>query len=1142
MNFKREIRVKIMKKKALKIISAVMAVVLLAVAMPLSTFASNAEFGELNIAVLSDPHYFAQENIDDLDKCKEVCEKTMSTAHLSDAIIRTALRQFAAKAAAGELDYLLMPGDLTKNGDYVSHTVLAGILENFEKETGVEVIVINGNHDINNPRAEVFKNGKFEKTNRITTPEEFREIYKNLGYDLAVNEFTPPAGEKAGDLSYVAQLKNGYRIVALDGGIYTADVTADGLDVQETGGKYTEATFNWGLEQIKEAKEKNYSVLGLTHFGLVPHYGEAQLATLTAFLIEDCEYISECFADAGMQYVFTGHLHTLDVSQHISDNGNIMYDIATSGSTNFPNLVRTVKFDNTVEGEIKADIKTHSVDELEPVVWNGITYPQPISDETLDLNFTGNDAKDLVMDLVSYYVEDLYLPQIKEYGGLYEFLCKELDLENLIDGLFDDLLGGGIGFAGITILGTKNAMGLIKDLCAQIDAVYVSNPDKLMSMIEDLVDSLLELQISDVSCTKFIEKYGFGDASRGGNFNDLACSVLVYMYNPYESVEDDAFMLDVRAKLETGAVSTALLDLLIDELVNDFLLEDLLSDLELHISSAFPFGTLGFMLVRSVDLILEFFLCGNKSFTNIIDTVFSLLGGFGVLEYSSLNGLLEHYIGEYLTLSQMETIDGEIAFLYDGFCVDDAPEDCDLTLVANLNGGYEVEATADNLRLPSHIAVTFGDDSATTRNISWYTKKSVTGDDVQLSETPTGFGEGYPAGVKVEADTQTVKRTYPGVDIGIAGLLNYEFDVNRHTAKITGLKPGTTYYYRIGDASKGYWSKVGTITTADNSDSFTFFHVSDSQSGLERQYKVWANVLDTAFEMYPNAAFLMHTGDNVDHGNNFRQWKWALNTASDSLMNTAYMTLAGNHEGKGEYAISDNFLLPSHPEQDETVGVYYSFDYNNAHFIVLNTNDVDDDTGLSAEQLAWLKADAAASDADWKIVSLHKALYSNGSHYDDSDVEAMRAQLAALMPKLGIDVVLQGHDHVYLRTDAMNSNKVVEVYEMSVDNNGKAYTAKVNPDGTIYAIDGCSGVKYYQTKNAADTDKLFPRAEKIVDATYPVFAAIRIEGNKLFFDSYAVKDNSAENIDSFAIVKDASISTPKFNPYKISFDRLSPAA
>ena len=79
--------------------------------------------------------------------------------------------------------------------------------------------------------------------------------------------------------------------------------------------------------------------------------------------------------------------------------------------------------------------------------------------------------------------------------------------------------------------------------------------------------------------------------------------------------------------------------------------------------------------------------------------------------------------------------------------------------------------------------------------------------------------------------------------------------------------------------------------------------------------------------------------------------------------------------------------------------------------MVLNTNDLNSDNTLGAKQLEWLKADAAASDKPWKIVSLHKAIYSNGSHYDDKDVVALRKQLSVLMPELDIDIVLQGHDH-----------------------------------------------------------------------------------------------------------------------------------
>ncbi len=1111
-----------MKKTSLKILSVLLAVTLLICTVPASVFAQNTQTGKINIGVMTDLHYYAQANIDDKTKATEVCEKTICTSHLADSILMTALDFYKVQAEQGKLDYLLLPGDLTKDGDYVSHTTLAGILEKWEEQTGVDVLVTNGNHDINNPNAQTFENGKFVKGARNTTPEEFREIYAELGYDLAVAEFTPPSGEKAGGLSYVAQLENGYRLVVMDGGIYSADATESGLDEKETAGRYSEATFEWIIEQIEESKADGYSVIGMTHWNLVSHFHDKELVTLTDFCIEDCEYVSECIADAGMQYVFTGHMHIHDIGQHISDKGNIIYDIATASVINFPNLIRTVTFDNTADGVITADIESHSFDELKPLTYNGKTYEQPFSNYCFGINFVGDSAKGMLMDLAGYYVE-VYGEEIKAAGGLYNFLCDALGLEGLIDGL----LGGGIGFAGITILGTRNVMGLIKDLCAQLDEAYLKDTDVLMELVSNLLDDLLNIQFSEVPCTKFIDKYGFGDASKGGTFGDFVSSVIAYMYGNEGSFDDDPFMQDMVAKLETGEVSQALLDGIIEFVLNDFLLGELLSTLRLNLSAAFPFGTFGAFLIRTIDTILTVVLWGDKSFTNIIDTVFVILGALNVIEGSSLNDLLDHLMEEYITVSQMETIDWELASFVEGFCVDEEPGDYNLTLTANTNGGYEVEATADNLRLPSTVAVTFGEDAATSRNISWYTKKSVDGTDIQLSLDPNDL-TATPDGVKIEKKTEAVRREFPGIDIGLIGLLTYEFNVNRHFVTIEGLQPDTTYYYRIGDAEMNFWSEVAAITTADNSDSFTFFHVSDSQGGSEKHYDKWANLVDTAFTMYPNAAFLMHTGDHVDHGDNFKQWKWLFNSASANLMSSVLMPTAGNHENHGEYSLDDNFILSNVPEQDTMTGVYYSFDYNNAHFIVLNSND-DEDNGFSAKQIEWLKADAAASDAEWKFVMLHKAPYSNGSHYDDGDVIEIRKQLSTLMPELDIDMVLQGHDHVYLRTDAMNSNEVVEVYEMSVDNNGKTYTAKVNPDGTIYAINGCSGVKYYQTKNPADTDKLFPRAEKIVDANYPVFAAIRIEGSSLYFDSYGIIEGEAECIDSFAIVKDASIDTPKYN-------------
>lgn len=1116
-----------MKKNLMRIISVVLVMAMLIAVAPTSVFAAEPEKGELKISVMTDVHMYAKENIDDMDECTKVCEATMKTSHISEDIVDTTLDFFADKAEKEGMDYLFIPGDLTKDGDINSHKALAAKLEAWEKETGVDVLVVNGNHDINNSNAQYFRNGKFVKdSSLITNAQQFKEIYKNLGWDFAIDEYEPPKGKEAGALSYVAELKNGYRLVVLDGGKYSPDSTESGEYEHETAGAYTPDLLEWAVDKTEENKAAGYTVLGMTHFNIVPHLGGKELSALTAFCIEDCEYVSERLADAGMNYVFTGHIHVHDIGSHVSDKGNIIYDICTASLINSPNMVRRITFDNTGAETVIADVQSHSFDELEPLVSNGVTYEQPFRNTCFGINFAGDSVHTMVMDLVEHYLDE-YLPEIQEKGGLYNFLNDMLDLGGLISGL----LGDGVKFAGITIIGSKNAMGLIKDLCAQLDKAYVSDREGLLELVSGLLDDLLGIQVSDVPCTKFLDTYGFGDSTRGGNLGDLVASVLAYMYGVGDTLEDDAFMCDVLETLETGEITDILIDELISTLLDDFIMGELLGTLELNITSAFPFGTFGSGIVRVLDLVLRVVLWGDTSFSNIIDFVFGLLQKLGVWNYSSVNDILTHIMDEYLTQSQLETVDGEIANFLKDFCMDDGPQDVDPTLEANINGGYEVEATQDNLRLPSNVSVTFGKDASNSRIISWFTKQGVTGTDIQLALDPN-FENPASNNIKIDKSTELVRRQFPGIDIGIMGILTYEFNVNRHIVKLAGLEAGRTYYYRIGDAKAGFWSKTATITTADNSDSFTFFHVSDCQGGMARHYESWKNVLSTAFAMYPDASFLMHTGDHVDHGDNFNQWKWMFNYGSDYLMSSVLMPTAGNHEEKGTNAITNNFVLADYPEQDTEEGVYYSFDYNNAHFIVLNSNNLNKDEGLSDDQIAWLKADAAASDAEWKVVSLHKGVYTNGSHFDDDDVIAIRAQLATLMPELDIDLVLQGHDHVYLRTDAMNQNQEVEVYEMSVSNNGKQYTAKVNPDGTIYVIDGCSGVKFYQTKDETETDALFPRAEKIFDATMPVFSAIQIKGNTLYFNAYGVTDNGTVDIDSFAIVKDASIDTPKFEGNK----------
>ena len=581
---------------------------------------------------------------------------------------------------------------------------------------------------------------------------------------------------------------------------------------------------------------------------------------------------------------------------------------------------------------------------------------------------------------------------------------------------------------------------------------------------------------------------------------------------------------------ENGDTAQRLIDELIDILLNDLVQGEILPSLEFRINALFPDGSFGSHTADALQMLLKLVTQGDPSYKKIVDFAFKLLSGLNIIPYNSINAILDHYIEEYLTDSQIESVGHEVAYIVDDFFIDDNPaERMDSTATLLYTGKVPVEATAENYRRPSNIGMTFGTDAATTRNINWYTKCTVDGakvkpynTDIQIvpySENPQ-FSNQLPAGVKVKASEETAKLQFPGIDIGVFGLFPYYFDVTRHMVEITGLKAGEKYCFRVGDAEKGWWSDAGVIETADRSNQLTFFHMSDSQSQSERQYsRSWAKVLDTAYKMYPDADFIMHTGDHVDKGDNANQWQWLFNTGADRLMKTVLMPTAGNHEAKSEFAIDQNFILSNVPKQDTSSGVYYSFDYNNAHFMVLNTNNLSEEQGLSKDQMEWLKQDAAQSDAQWKIVALHKAPYSNGSHFDDDDVIQLRKELSTLMPELGIDVVLQGHDHVYLRTGVMNNNEVVQTKTKTVTYGGRNYTAKLDPTGSIYVISGCSGVKTYVTKDPAETDKLFPRAEKLADANDPIFSAFQIVGDTLYFDAYTVGADGTSRIDSFAIEK-----------------------
>jgi DNA repair exonuclease SbcCD nuclease subunit len=149
-----------MKKVLIKAIAFCMTLVMLTGAVP-----ANANFTKdifdppLKIGVISDPHYFPESfvNLNSAEYLKDAhCDAKLMGE--SSALFRAALETIALRKEKGTfgMEYLLIPGDMTFDGEKPGHMEVAALLRDFEARTGIEVFVVNGNHDINNNSAATY--------------------------------------------------------------------------------------------------------------------------------------------------------------------------------------------------------------------------------------------------------------------------------------------------------------------------------------------------------------------------------------------------------------------------------------------------------------------------------------------------------------------------------------------------------------------------------------------------------------------------------------------------------------------------------------------------------------------------------------------------------------------------------------------------------------------------------------------------------------------------------------------------------------------------------------------------------------------------------------------------------------------------
>ena len=390
--------------------------IILSVLMALSCFAlcayaADDDISSLKVAVASDIHTVENEEINDIYGDGMFGNKGMLVSLHDESY--GVIDSFMREAIANGAEHILITGDLTNRGTAEQHKKLAAYFDAFEKETGVQIYLIPGNHDYYDLAEEGV--------------EFFRENYYNFGFKEAYAR-----DEKT--CSYAVDLDDEYTLIAIDSNL--PGKTRDGM---------TDELYSWIFEETAKAQARGKKVIAMMHHPLMPHFALHDVI-LSAFVVENWRKVASKFADAGIKYVFTGHKHVGDIAVHKSALGNEVYDISASSLLAYPIEYRLVDFSQN-----GVQVRTRSVTKI----------------QNMDLIAKGHNEKALEMlstDLPAYanlFFDESARYMVGEFVSA-DFLCgligaKDAVLYDTVDGvcnrakklIFAPLYGGEDSFSAI---------------------------------------------------------------------------------------------------------------------------------------------------------------------------------------------------------------------------------------------------------------------------------------------------------------------------------------------------------------------------------------------------------------------------------------------------------------------------------------------------------------------------------------------------------------------------------------------------------------------------------------------------------------------------------------------------------------------
>ncbi|MFN0134841.1 MAG: metallophosphoesterase [Phycisphaerae bacterium] len=291
-----------------------------------------------------------------------------------------------------------------------------------------------------------------------------------------------------------------------------------------------------------------------------------------------------------------------------------------------------------------------------------------------------------------------------------------------------------------------------------------------------------------------------------------------------------------------------------------------------------------------------------------------------------------------------------------------------------------------------------------------------------------------------------------------------ESDGTRHVARLSGLQPASKYPYTIALPNR-VLATATARTSKPAGAAFTMMVFGDSGQGSDEQNRLAARMIEHQPDL------IVHTGDLIYPGGERKHFRKRFFEPYGPLIREVnFWPSLGNHDDAkrtrgGPYR--EVFELPRNGPEKQPPENNYWFEYADARFVVLDSNV---SVEVMASDLApWAERVLGEARTTWKFVVFHHPPYTNGKHKPHQGV---RDALVPVFERTGVDVVWNGHDHLYERTVPMRGGAAAD-------------------GGVVYVVSGAGGAKLYELK--ADMPSYFASSNDDAHG----FTVARVDGRTL---------------------------------------------